>query len=221
MQKKFSSGKSYFSILGIIIVAIIAIAAGFYFGAPKKSPEEALKNVSVATVLPQARTVAPFSLTDNKGQPFTNASLQGHWTFMFFGFTNCGYICPTTMSELSKVFQILKQDNIAEPQYYLVSIDPERDNVARMNTFVTTFNKNFKGATGSLAAIEKLTKAMNVVYLKVMPRATSQEANYDIDHSGAIMLLNPQGHLVAIFSMPHQAQKIASDYALISEYYDK
>jgi protein SCO1/2 len=202
----------------VVIIGFCALFFGFQYSLKKHAPTEALKDLASATILPQPRAIIPFSLTDNQGHLFSNANLKGHWSLVFFGFTHCGYICPTTMAELNKVYQILQQEKIQEPQYVMITIDPERDNAQQMNTFVTTFNKKFIGATGTQAQIDNLTKSLNVVVMKVQAQAGTANKS-TIDHSGTIMLLNPNGDVVAIFTMPHVAQKIASDYKKIAHYY--
>lgn len=217
-----------------LMLAIGALLIGINYGFKRPHHSHLLgipKNLAVATVLPEPRPTINFSLVDNQGKAFTNASLQGHWTFVFFGFTRCGSICPTTMAALAKVQQNIAANKAIEPEYLLITLDPERDTVKKLNDYVTAFNKSFLGATGTQDQIDNLTKAFNVVYMKVTadPQTKDNQGNnqanntnsnnYTIDHSGALMLLNPNGDLVAIFSMPHDATKIASDFIKIENYY--
>lgn len=215
MSKLFSR-VSWPILVGMIVLGIAALFVGCQYGLKKYSSTSAMPDLIAGTVFPQPRAIIPFSLVDNQGHPFTNANLKNHWTFMFFGFTNCSHICPTTMTELSKIYQILDRKNIQEPQFVMITIDPERDNVQTMNTFVTAFNKNFIGLTGTQGQIDNLARALNVVVMKIQPQ--SDAANQDtIDHSGTIMLVNPRGNLVAVFTMPHSAKKIVKDYIKITE----
>ena len=201
----------------ITLVAVIAIVAGAY---SSYQMQQVRKNyaerLQTATVLPQPRAISSFNLLDNKNQTYTNQNLVGHWTMFFFGFTNCGYICPTTMAALKSMTSMLQQENIAAPQVILVSVDPERDTLTQLNTYVTAFNPAFIGLTGSQDSVDALAKDLSVLYIKLQPK-TSEET-YDIDHSGAILLINPKGQLTAIFSMPHQPEQMAHDFALIEKY---
>ncbi len=203
----------------IVIVAVFALSMGLYYGINVQAKKVDInQQLTTGTAFYQPRAISQFKLIDNKGLPFTNANLNGHWTFFFFGFINCPHICPMTMAELSKVYKTLKQKNVPEPQFVLVTIDPARDSVQRLNTYVTAFNKHFIGATGDQKELDKLTKNMNVLYMKVKPKESAAAANYDIDHSGTIMLINPQGKLAGIFSMPHEGAKIATDFIKIREH---
>ncbi len=217
--KKSTSGRTIWPLLGFVFVlGIIALAFGFQFGTTKMSKNtEDYVPTQVATVLPAGRTIPAFKLTANTGKPFTNANLKGHWSFVFFGFTNCPHICPTTMAEFAKIYKILADQGVTEPQYWLISIDPARDTVKRVNTYVKAFNKNFNGATGDEKEVENLAKALGAVYMKAYPKADKDAENYQIDHSGTIVLVNPKGEIKAFFSMPHEAQTIAGDYLAITK----
>lgn len=204
-----------------IISAVIALGIGFYVGNAKVNYNAKLET---ATVLAHPRDIDKFDLTDNLDKKFDNESLKGHWTLLFFGFTNCPHICPMTMAELKKAYEIMQQQKIPTPQVVLISIDPARDTIARLNTYVQGFNPHFMGATGSEVKIKNLTQNLHVLYMKVMKTMNKNQnkgntkENYDIDHSGSIFLINPQGQWSAIFSMPHKAKQIAHDVGLIQKY---
>lgn len=180
-------------------------------------------------MMPQAKNILPFTLeqqgTSNGKvgmQKFTNANLQGKWTLIFFGFTNCPALCPTTMAQLTAAYQQLQANNFSPmPQVVFVSVDPQRDTLAKVTTFATTFNPNFIGLrTDNMQTLLQMTKEMNAMFEKVNTPATvsgdkDQSSNYTIDHTGDIMVLNPQGQFVAMLTMPHQATDIAADYQTI------
>jgi protein SCO1/2 len=171
----------------------------------------------VGTVLSPPRAIVPFELTDNKNKPFANQQFIGKWSFVFFGFTRCAMICPPTMTMLGKMYQELEKDKANPmPQVILVSVDPERDTPENMNNYVISFNPNFIGLTGSPAETEKLAKQMSVLYMKV-----TQQGTETIDHSGAILLINPEGKLHTVFSTPHDYKIIAKDYQMITKAYSK
>ncbi len=201
----------------IVIVAIVAAGFGVYSSYEKQYAKNNFsKQLETATVLPHTRSIANFALTDNKDKLYTNQNLQGHWSLLFFGFTNCGHICPTTMAELKKMTNILHKQNIKAPQIVLISVDPKRDTPQRLNQFVTGYDNSFIGLTGTMTKIDALAKNLNVLYLKFKPKNSDKE--YDIDHSGTLLLLNPQGQLAALFSMPHKAKAMAHDFTLIQKY---
>ncbi len=193
--------KIYLLIFAMIFLPTISVAAS--------------QSAIDATVFTTPRAIIPFKLTDNQGNTFTNKNLQGHWTFLFFGFTHCPMICPTTMALLNKVYTKLKTLNKASNvNVVLVSIDPQRDTVQRLNQYVHTFNKHFIGLTGSKAEIDKLSQQLGIVAMRI-PGKTKAQNDYDINHSGAILLVAPSGKLIALFSMPHKADNIVADFLKI------
>lgn len=185
-----------------------------------------LKNLDTqsltGTVIDQPKPIKDFSLTRIDGKPFNTKSLKNHWTFLFFGFTRCGYVCPTSMTALKQVYaELQKNASVPKPQTVFVSIDPERDDLTRIRNYVTSFNQNFTGATGTKAALNQLTGQLGILYMKIThaDQKTKSSNDYDIDHTGSILLVDPEGELIAVFSMPHQPDRIVKDYKAITSHY--
>lgn len=168
------------------------------------------------TLLHKPREIEEFKLTGIDKKPFTNNSLQKQWTMIFFGFTSCGYVCPTTMAELDKMYRKLEEKKIRPlPRVVMITLDPERDNISKLANYIRAFNPHFYGATGQDKIIQQMTREMGIAYDKVMPPNANDSENYDIQHSGAVMLFNPQGELSAFFTTPHQAESLVKDYQLL------
>lgn len=168
------------------------------------------------TFLDKPRAVQPFSLTGTDNRAFDNTSLQGHWTMVFFGFTSCGAICPTTMAELGKMYRLLEEKGVKKlPQVVMVSVDPTRDSLDKLDNYVKAFNTNFSGARGDEETVKIMAQEMGIAYAKIMLRDSEDKQNYDIEHTGTIMLFNPKGELSAFFTTPHQAPLLAKDYLLL------
>lgn len=196
-----------------ILVGLVALFAGIFVFQHSHFKEEIDPNTFHGTYLKQSRPISDFHLTGTDGQVFDNDHLKGQWTMVFFGFTNCGYVCPTTMAELGKTYRLIKEKNIKPaPKVVMVSIDPDRDSLEKLNSYVHSFDVNFYGARGSQDKIKRMTKEMGVVYTKVLPKNNQPAENYDIQHSGAIIVFNPKGELNAFFTAPHHAEDIAEDY---------
>ena len=168
------------------------------------------------TMLDEPRAVQAFSLTGIDHKPFNNASLNGSWTMVFFGFTHCGYMCPTTMAELGKMYRLLEEKGVKNlPKVVMISVDPARDHLNKLGHYVKAFDSHFYGARGREDAIKAMTHEMGIAYLKVAQKNTDDASHYDIEHTGSILLFNPQGKLVAFFTTPHQAALLAKDYMLL------
>ncbi|WP_058533097.1 SCO family protein [Legionella saoudiensis] len=203
---------------GITFTVVILLAlAGLFSGIFVGQHMHFKKKIDVAnfhgTYLENPRTVNQFSLIGIDQKAFDNASLQGRWTVLFFGFTNCGYICPTTLAELGKMYRILENKGVKDlPRVVMISIDPDRDDQEKLGNYVSSFHPDFYGARGEEASIKAMTREMGIAYAKIMEKDTSDPKSYDMQHSGALMLFNPQGELNAFFTTPHHADLLAKDY---------
>lgn len=174
--------------------------------APAGAPPDTL----VATRLDIPVSLPPFSL-DGADGPFTNASLQGAWHVLFFGFTNCPDICPTTLATLADAVAVARQD-IASLNVVFVSVDPQRDGPADAARYAGHFDSDFIGITGNDDALLALTKPLGILYMSV-PQGDDA---YTVDHSSSLLLINPAGELAAVFSAPHDATSIAADLVAIA-----
>ena len=184
--------------------------------APQLSVEE--MRAKGTYLLPRPRDLAPFALRQHNGAGFTNKDLQGRWSFVFFGFTNCPDICPVAMSVLAKVQRTLGESGetaLLEPfNVVLVSVDPDRDTEEAMGQYVTAFSPSFVGVTGSIEDIAGLGAQLNVAFMKV-PSKTSPDG-YVVDHTGNIVIINPMGHYHGFIKLPHDPDDILLSYRSIA-----
>lgn len=203
-----------------IILFVFFMAAGviIYFGSVRNQGKVySAQTVKVdGTVLTPAKQITDFQLVDGNGNPFTKESLKGHWTMMFFGFTNCGVVCPTSMSALNRMYQNLQKQlpNDQLPQVVMVSVDPERDTMEKMKKYVASFNPNFVGTTGKTPDILALTKQVHVVAIKIQAEGQDKN-NYSVDHSAEVLVFNPNAELQAYLSYPHHPEQMVKDYKSI------
>jgi protein SCO1/2 len=171
------------------------------------------------TLLPSAKPIVDFRLLDPKGEPFTLNELQGHWTFAFFGFTHCPDVCPTSLAMLAQVIRKLENNSEldAVPRGLFISVDPQRDTPEALANYLPYFHPDFIGATGDSGEILKLTRQLGIIYAKAQ---SGNDDNYLVDHSAAIILFDPDGNYHALFNVPHDPEKIASDFVLVKQFYE-
>jgi len=200
---------------GILFVVVLFTISILYFGVIQKKHERAAIKIE-GVVLPEAKPVAAFHFQDQLGQPFSNQNLKDHWSLLFFGFTNCGFVCPTTLTELNKMIKVLQQEipDNQIPQVILVTVDPERDTVKRLREYVAAFNADFKAIRADLEATEQFENALHISAVKMQADGTSDD-QYMINHSAEILLINPEGNIQAYFSYPHKADQMVKDYKRI------
>lgn len=198
-----------------IIIGALAMGAGIW------AARLLTKHVSgtdplAATQFPAARPVQAFSLLDHNGNVFDNATLAGHWSFLFFGYTHCPDVCPTTMSVLNSVARRL-QDAGENIRFVMVTVDPERDTPEKLGQFVTYFNGNFLGVTGSEPALQQLTKQLGIMFMRV--NDADNAAGYLVDHTASVILFDPDGNYHAVFSPPLTADAMAGDFSMMARAY--
>lgn len=173
-----------------------------------------------ATVLPNARPLVGFNLIDQNNKPFTPEQLKGHWSLLFFGFTNCPDVCPTTLKVMQSMWKTLptKLGEQGHPQLYFVSIDPERDTPKLLKEYVQFFNPEFNGVTGKFNELDKLTGQIGILY-GFDEKDGDNDKEYIVNHSSQLILVDPQGRMRAVISPPHIAKTIAANFQTIRTFY--
>lgn len=148
-----------------------------------------------AILYPTPKQLPEFSLVSHTGDSFTNDQLLGQWSIMFFGYTFCPDICPTTMATLSGILKDVPVDVAAKVQVVFVSVDPERDTIERLSQYVPFYHPDFIGTTGTDEQLKIISMAVGAVYLK-MPMGDS----YQMQHTGRIFIIDPMGRRFGIFA---------------------
>ena len=207
--------------LAAIAFAVLSLLFGLWVRFNQTGTLNAPLNIENGTLFPTPRDIEPFHLVSAEQKPFTNTNLNGHWSVIFFGFTQCPQMCPTTLAMLNDTYQLLAAKNNAPlPQVVFISVDPDRDTPTVLKKYLSSFNKNFVGATGSQEEVKRLTAALNILYMKVQKPNTDDPMAYQIDHSGTLLLVNPEGKLFALFSAPHTPETLANNISAIETRYN-
>jgi protein SCO1/2 len=148
----------------------------------------------------------PFQLTDQSGQAVTEKSLQGRPTLIFFGFTHCPDVCPTSLFEISEVLRAMGKD-ADRVNAYFVSVDPERDTAAAMKEYLSSFDPHLKGLTGDAGAVAKVVSGFRV-YARKVPL---KDGDYTVDHTALIYLMDRDGNFVSPFNIKRKPEEAAAD----------
>src|SRR6201997_469829 len=148
----------------------------------------------------------PFQLTDQSGTTITEKDLQGRPTLIFFGFTHCPDVCPTSLFEISEVLRAMGTD-ANKVNAYFISVDPERDTAAAMKDYLSSFDPHLKGLTGDPASIQKVVTEYRV-YAKKVPL---KDGDYTMDHTALIYLMDRDGKFVAPFNVNRKPEEAAAD----------
>jgi protein SCO1/2 len=186
----------------IAILAAVAVGAGIALHERGAAPP----SLRAGTALPEPRQLGDFAFTDQNGQPFSRAALRGRWTLVFTGFTNCPDVCPLTVATMADLRRRLARDDI---RFLFVSVDPERDTPDVIRRYLAHFDPLLAGATGPRAEVEAFTSGLGLAQV-VNPGV---DGEYTVDHSTALVLIDPDARLAGYFSAPHEADALAADLA--------
>jgi len=203
----------------IIIVAIIATSAGavgFHLLTKKPLPEHAL-------YYKQSRALTNFQLVDQAGNPFTNQKLRGKWSFVFFGYTSCPDVCPTTLQNLSFIYEQLQEID-ENSQVLLVSVDPQRDSQSKLAQYIAYFNEDFLALRAEHDKLYPFARSLGLMYAI---SDTNNSESYQVDHSASLALINPDAKIAAIFKAEQalgevpsiDSDKLLADYQKIVALY--
>src|SRR6185369_7421951 len=160
----------------------------------------------VSKVAQPAAIGGPFQLTDQNGKAVTDKSLKGKPTLIFFGYTHCPDVCPTSLFEISEVLRAMGRD-ADKVNAIFISVDPERDTPAAMKDYLSSFDPHLEGLTGDPQAVAKVLSAYRV-YSKKVPL---KDGDYTMDHTALIYLMDREGQFVAPFNLKRTPEEAAKD----------
>jgi protein SCO1/2 len=172
-------------------LAMLVLAAGFLLLQPR--PMTAASAIG-----------GPFALTDQDGHRVTQADMAGHPFLVFFGYTHCPDVCPTTLSDLSRVLDALGKT--APVKALFVTVDPERDTPAVLKDYLSSFDPRITGLTGDPAAVAAAEKAYRV-YARKVP---GKDGNYSIDHTAVVYLMDADGRFVNALDLGQPPETVAA-----------
>jgi len=192
----------------IVLLAIVAAAV--------VAASAAMARVN-GTIFDRPEPVRAFTLDDHGGKPFTSEQLKGRWSLILTGFTSCPDVCPFTLANLEQVVAelglLVRPDRL--PAVIFLAVDPDRDR-PNLKEYVTQFHPDFIGLTGALDQIENALKGIDAVAVRLKPDA---RGNYQVNHTAAVAVIDPQARLVAKINPPFEPAPTAQFLAdLIRRY---
>jgi protein SCO1/2 len=160
----------------------------------------------VSKVAQPAAIGGPFQLTDQHGKTVTDRDLKGRPTLIFFGYTHCPDVCPTSLFEISEVLRAMGKD-ADRVNAYFISVDPERDTQAAMKDYLSSFDPHLEGLTGDPAEMAKVITSYRV-YAKKVP---TKDGDYTMDHTALIYLMDRDGRFVSPFNLKRAPEEAATE----------
>lgn len=185
----------------------VVLFAGLGFGGYELWHRTGPEPLTAEKEIGRASISSDFSLVDHTGKAVTDEDFRGKWLLVFFGYTYCPDVCPTTLNEIAEMMEQLGE-KAGKVQPLFITIDPERDKTERMAEYVAAFDPRIVGLTGAPEQVKAATRSFQVYYAKSMGAGTSD--GYLMDHTTALYLMRPDGEFEAIFSLNDDVEEIVS-----------
>jgi protein SCO1/2 len=194
----------------IALIAFVALSVGLITAVLRTADVPAIQGL----LWPDPPQISAFSLGSDKGR-ISEETLKGRWTLLFFGFTHCPDVCPSTLATLKQVAARLAENKTFADhgQVLFVSVDPARDTPTALAEYVHYFDPRFLAATGTDAELNALTGPLGVIHAQV----PTGNGDYSIDHTASIFLVDPQLRVLGKFGLPHDAATISNGFTAISD----
>ncbi|CAA0114936.1 SCO1 protein [Halioglobus japonicus] len=206
-----------FTVAGLLVIIAIIVGGFVHRVTMPRVMTESEMRINGLYVFETPRDIGEFALVDHHGDAFDPARFEGQWTLVFFGFTHCPDICPTTMSFLNKFVTSLEGTEAEDTQVVMVSVDPARDTVEQLATYVPFFNPEFTGVTGEFLDIHRFATALNTPFRKV----PGEGDDYQVEHSANVALINPRGDYHGFFKSPLDLAKMKVTYRSARHLWDR
>lgn len=196
-------------IAAVMSVAFVSGAAVSWFQATHQDP-----SAVEGLLWPDPPVVAPVNLVDQNGLPFTLDRLRGRWSLLFFGFTTCPDVCPTSLDVLARAHEELKTHERYGDlgQVVFVSVDPERDTPESIGSYVEFFHPDFVGVTASVEELKDFSRSLGALFMKVPQGGNA----YTLDHSAGVFIIDPELQLVSVMTPPHAVAAVVKRFDGVS-----
>ena len=194
-----------------ILLILFSITGLFTYFQSLPSLLEKKPSLITGKILVRPMEIDNFELIDQNNEVFNKKSLEGGWTVLFFGYTNCPDVCPTTIYKLAEIKNGIKEDlPSANFNTVLVTLDPDRDSTERLDEYIGYFDETMLGVTGTYENIQSFTSSLSVFYQRI-----NKEEGYDFNHTASIFVFDKDGSLFATMSPANTVEEIESDFFTI------
>ena len=194
-----------------ILLILFSITGIFTYFQSLPSLLEKKPSLITGKILVKPMEIDNFELIDQNNEVFNKKSLEGGWTVLFFGYTNCPDVCPTTIYKLAEIKNGIKEDlPSANFNTVLVTLDPDRDSTERLDEYIGYFDETMLGVTGTYENIQSFTSSLSVFYQRI-----NKEEGYDFNHTASIFVFDKDGSLFATMSPGNTVGELKSDFFTI------
>ena len=186
----------------LAVVCTVTVFVVYQFSLGQRLSEQDARQLGLV-LFEEPRALEPINLISDSGKRLTQAAFEGQWNLLFFGFTHCPDICPTTMATLAKV----NAEGLEFPRVWLVTVDPRRDTPSQLDAYLNKFDPSFTGITGEISEIKALASQLHLA-VGHAPHTTS--ASYSVGHRSSLGLVDTRGRPVGYIKAPHTISSLQS-----------
>ena len=187
----------------------VLVAAAILLLWPANRPD-----IETGTLLDKPKSLPQFEFVDHRGASFNRRDLVGQWSLLFTGFTTCPDVCPATISVLTTLDKKLRADGDGtEIRMIFLSVDPERDALDNLARYVAYFSPSLTGVTGDMSGIEEFCDEIGMSFIHI----PGSGGSYTVDHSGALVLIDPRARVAGYFKPPFDMDLLVKDLQTIAD----
>lgn len=190
----------------VLVLIIIYAAANIKSPSPDQHNEE-LRAAGIIA-LPKPRDIPTLSFDSSNNEPIVTTELKDKWYLVYFGYTYCPDICPTSLAEMRQIHRLLTPQAQQQVEFIMVSVDPNRDTPQQLRAYLNFFHPDFKGFTGDMTDVQKFSNALGIPFI---PGDTNQPG-YTVDHSGNIAIISPAGQHFGFVQAPFKIEQVAQQF---------
>ena len=198
----------------IFLILMICTFLGLWYLISPEFSRNPPKTLAATILTKPSQPMSAFTLEDTNGKPFTEKSLKGHWNVLFFGYVDCPNVCPATLTIMRDTWNHYLPTQHPPARFIFTSINPKPDSTQELSTFLKRFHPNFMGLSGKPEEIQKFSQQLGIFANpsdELLPSGA-----LDISHTSALLVLDPQSRLRAIFTPPLDPDNIVKDLEVIT-----
>lgn len=202
-------------IKGVLValqLAIVLLLFNLWWSSKGDAGAQAMREAGIV-MLAEPRALPVSGLAYTAGGSWPQSTVPGRWQLVFFGYTYCPDICPTTLAELRQIYQSLPDRVRERLQVVMVTVDPHRDTLEQLRAYLDFFDRDFAGITGELADIQTLSQALSIPFIP----GDTEKPGYTVDHSGNLAIIGPDGRQAGFIRAPLQVDALVEQLPLLMD----
>lgn len=193
-------------------LAIVLLLFNLWWSSKGDAGAQAMREAGIV-MLAEPRALPVSGLAYTAGGSWPQSTVPGRWQLVFFGYTYCPDICPTTLAELRQIYQRLPDRVRERLQVVMVTVDPHRDTLEQLRAYLDFFDRDFAGITGDLADIQMLSQALSIPFIP----GDTEKPGYTVDHSGNLAIIGPDGRQAGFIRAPLQIDALIEQLPLLMD----